>query len=266
MKNNNCDLTVTKTLQTDINHNASHILYQHFNQPDYSIVSITIRIIEKIYHRTNNPHLAMPLCRQKEVYLIRQSGTTTPYGCNDKIFSTLLLNIDTVIAMFIVIIHHLLCMMSLLMTCCQYAKTITSHSQEILFITPFKTVQFMFRNYCYRLLFKPTQTYSYHFRILQVTDFSGKDEKEKRSFRKLSFANKGIDGVNLGNILHNKLAQSIIPSYFKDQSVPIISYTYTKPIATKIFNFKLVLKDLYIDDLLIAPVLVRKSHIIQLAM
>jgi hypothetical protein len=44
-----------------------------------------IRIIEKIYHRTNNPNLATPLRRQKEDYWIRELGTATPYGCNDKI-------------------------------------------------------------------------------------------------------------------------------------------------------------------------------------
>jgi hypothetical protein len=29
-----------------------------------------------------------------------------------------------------------------------------------------------------------------------------KDEIDKRSFLKLSFLNKGLDGINLGNILH----------------------------------------------------------------
>ena len=43
--------------------------------------------------------------------------------------------------------------------------------------------------------------------ILPVTDFYKpvgikKDEIDKRSFLKLSFANKGLDGINLGNILH----------------------------------------------------------------
>jgi hypothetical protein len=32
-----------------------------------------------------------------------------------------------------------------------------------------------------------------------------KDEIDKRSFLKLSFANKGLDGINLGNILHHKV-------------------------------------------------------------
>ena len=38
------------------------------------------------------------------------------------------------------------------------------------------------------------------------------------------------------------------PPYFKDQTVPLICYTYTKPIATKIFNHKRVLCDLSTDD------------------
>ena len=67
-------------------------------------------------------------------------------------------------------------------------------------------------------------------------------------FLKLSFANKGLDGIYLGNILHHQSVKFKIPSYFKDQSVPIISYDYTIPIATKIFNYKHVLHDLNIDD------------------
>ena len=76
-----------------------------------------------------------------------------------------------------------------------------------------------------------------------------KDEIDKRSFLKLSFANKGLDGINLGNILHHKSVKSKIPPYFKDQSVPIISYVYTRPIVSKHFNYKHVLRHLNIDDL-----------------
>ena len=65
--------------------NVNDIVYQHFNQPDHSILSMRVRIIEKIYHRTNNPSLATSLRRQKEDYCIRKLGTATPYGCNDKI-------------------------------------------------------------------------------------------------------------------------------------------------------------------------------------
>ena len=52
------------------------------------------------------------------------------------------------------------------------------------------------------------------------------------------FANKGLDAINLGNILHNKYVRAMVPHDFKDQSVPIISYTYTSHISTKTFNYR----------------------------
>ena len=46
-----------------------------------------------------------------------------------------------------------------------------------------------------------------------------KDEIGKRSFLKLSFANKGLDAFSLGNILNHKSVNfKRIPPYFKDQS------------------------------------------------
>jgi hypothetical protein len=50
-----------------------------------------------------------------------------------------------------------------------------------------------------------------------------KYEIDTRSFLQLSFANNGIDAINLGNILHHKSVIYKIPPYFKKQSVPIIS-------------------------------------------
>ena len=60
---------------------------------------------------------------------------------------------------------------------------------------------------------------------------------------KIKFANKGIDYLNISNILRNKKVQKQIPPYFKDMEPPTISYTYPKPIATKIFNFNEVAKN-----------------------
>ena len=64
-----------------------------------------------------------------------------------------------------------------------------------------------------------------------------------RKFMKIKFANKGIDYLNISNILRNKKVQKQIPPYFKDMEPPTISYTYPKPIATKIFNFNEVAKN-----------------------
>ena len=58
--------------RSGIINNVNDIVYQHFNQPDHSILSMPVRIIEKIYHMTNNPNLATPLRRQKKDYWIRE--------------------------------------------------------------------------------------------------------------------------------------------------------------------------------------------------
>ena len=47
--------------RSGIIHNINDIVYQHFNQPDHSILSMRVRIIDKIYHMTYNPNLAPPL-------------------------------------------------------------------------------------------------------------------------------------------------------------------------------------------------------------
>ena len=54
-----------------------------------------VRIIEKIYHMTNNPNLATPLRRQKEDNWIRELVTAIPYGCNDKIYGIGILSAPT---------------------------------------------------------------------------------------------------------------------------------------------------------------------------
>ena len=59
--------------------------------------------------------------------------------------------------------------------------------------------------------------------------------------------------VCLGNILHHKSVRAKVPSYFKDQSVPIISYPYTSRIALTIFKHRRLLQDFSIDYITAKP-------------
>ena len=68
--------------------------------------------------------------------------------------------------------------------------------------------------------------------------FEHSNELQKRSFFNLKFTNKGIDAINISNNLHHKRAKSNIPSYFKNHSSPIVSYSYTNPVASQHFNHK----------------------------
>jgi len=65
----------------------NHARYQYFNQPNHSVLSLKVRILENIYHPTNSPQLSTPHRRKREEYWIRLLGTATPYGCNEKIES-----------------------------------------------------------------------------------------------------------------------------------------------------------------------------------
>ncbi|KAK3087812.1 hypothetical protein FSP39_010974 [Pinctada imbricata] len=44
-----------------------------------------VRILEKIYHPTNNPNLSTPFRRNREEFWIKNLNTAAPYGCNDNI-------------------------------------------------------------------------------------------------------------------------------------------------------------------------------------
>ena len=62
-------------------------VYHRFRQTDHSILSMKVRILEKILHPSNNPNLSTQVRRQKEEYWIRKLRTVMPYGCNENIDS-----------------------------------------------------------------------------------------------------------------------------------------------------------------------------------
>ena len=233
-----------------------------------------VRIIEKIYHRINNPNLATPLRRQKKDYWIRQLGTATPYDCNDKIDAIGILSSPTYRSVNVMDIFNSALRRKRSHGHRHYTSPIfynvslndllpfvqkplgIHHIRSKLFSLPLSKLHALY-NSCW--VNNVTNLNSKEYKLTAIVlDIAGhrplkpvgikKDEIDKRSFLKLSFANKGLDGINLGNILHYKSDKSKIPPYFKAQSVPIISYVYTRTIASNIFNCKHVLRDLNIDD------------------
>ena len=76
------------------------------------------------------------------------------------------------------------------------------------------------------------------FRLYKHVQTVSPEETPTRDFLKLDFRNKDIDAVNISNILNHKKMTSTIPAYFKNQSLSIISYSYSSPIAPKHFQFK----------------------------
>ena len=60
----------------------------------------------------------------------------------------------------------------------------------------------------------------------------GGNVKNNSPFLQLFFV-----AINLCNNLHHKPVSALVPPYFKDQYVPILSYSYSSPIAPKIVNY-----------------------------
>ena len=248
-----------------INNGGNQLLYKHFNSPDHSILSMKVRILEKIYHHTNNPTLSTPFRRQREDHWIRNLGTAFPYGCNDNInnvgnLTSPLTNNVNVMGLFPnnkrrrrshghrsynrPIIHDVTLMsllpyvnkplgphhirtklysvpLRVLYTLFEQAKD----SPYLDFSTPEYRLNSMIMDVAHHRLFKPPQ-------------INDNNTETCRQFLKLKFSNKGIDAVNLSNILRHKKVQSCIPEYFKSKSTPCISYKYNPTIASILFDYK----------------------------
>ena len=83
-----------------------------------------------------------------------------------------------------------------------------------------KPIYYILKDIANHRLFKPVTTH---------------ENKTKPVFIKIFYRDRGIDLINLPNILHNKKVQSLIPPYF-DATMPTVSYKYTKTISSSIFN------------------------------
>lgn len=110
----------------------------------------------------------------------------------------------------------------------------------------------MFGNHCNKLSFKLIQYNSYHFRFCKSQNFQTssywKRLNENRSCDTLFFTNGNVNAVIFDNIVHHKNNP-----LFKVQSLPNLSYSYIKSIASKDVNYKHVLWDLNTDDFKYKP-------------
>ena len=67
-------------------------------------------------------------------------------------------------------------------------------------------------------------------------DVATKAENSKKNH------NKGMDMINLSRILNSKKVMMAVPKYLRGPR-PIVSYTYTRTIAVKIFNNRKVVNE-----------------------
>ena len=249
--------------------NGKQLLYQHFDLPNHSILSMGVIVIEKIYHHTNSPNLSTYYRRELEEFWIKELGTASPYGCNDNVSSVGNLSSPSCSNINVMNLFP------------SFKRRPRSHGHR--HYTPPINNQVSFSDLL-DLIFKPFGIHQIRTKLFSISlpslntlfneclqaSYSDQSSGEYKvnsiildigncrlfkpvsssnplhtpdKFLHLKFANKGIDAININNILHHKDVTKSIPAYFKHQSAPKISYSYTRPIASKIFNYKQSLQD-----------------------
>ena len=73
-----------------------------------------------------------------------------------------------------------------------------------------------------------------------MTDDVVKGSKKVDSFMTVRYHNKGIEMLELPKILHSKSVMNTIPQFLSNRKPPRVSYSYTKTIASRVFNQKKV--------------------------
>ena len=72
---------------------------------------------------------------------------------------------------------------------------------------------------------------------------NSKRESTNKNYMNVMFHNKGMDMINFPRILNSKKVMAAVPNYLRGPP-PIVSYTYTRTIAGKIFNNRKVVNEL----------------------
>jgi hypothetical protein len=69
------------------------------------------------------------------------------------------------------------------------------------------------------------------------------------------------DYMSRWDVLKRRVGVIEIPSYFKNQSVPIVSYCYTNSIGRTFFNYKEALQDINMEEYLNNPLRIYASFV-----
>ena len=77
--------------------------------------------------------------------------------------------------------------------------------------------------------------------------------EKPKYFMKIEYFHKGIDAINLPDLLRSKLVADKVPVYFKNREPPIISYQYNNTVASKPFDFSSTLSNLNVTNYLSSP-------------
>ena len=260
--------------RSSIKKHANTFIARHFNLPGHSIEDIIIQPIEHITQKPGETEKDITIRRlDRERFWMLELATIYPYGLNDRLqhvgnisnpnvrSNTNVLNLfnhhkrrkrshgrrrnsrhTTEITLEQLRnlynghggLHRLLT--TLYSIRLPNLHKIYKECQQLIAVRQEQRFRTIVLDICSKRLFFPVRTGN-----------NGSTKPQKR-FIKIYFHNKGIDKVNLTNILHNKLVKSKVPIYFQEQDPPLVSYKYINNISKNVFNYNQILHSFDIDD------------------
>ena len=95
--------------------------------------------------------------------------------------------------------------------------------------------------------------YEYSLDTINSKRFKEEKKKVKRAPKyifPMTFRNKGLDAIKLGNVFHQEEVRSLLPALLnEDDNLPAIVYSLESTIRNKIFNYKQTVADIDTNDL-----------------
>lgn len=95
--------------------------------------------------------------------------------------------------------------------------------------------------------------YEYTLDIINTKRFKEEKKKEKQAPKfifPMTFRNKGLDAIKLGNIFRSEEVRSLLPTHLNDdENLPAVVYSLEGTIRNKIFNYKQTVADIDSEDL-----------------
>ena len=259
------------------------LLHRYFHQPGHSVDDMRVQILEKVYHRSENPTLLTLFCRTRELYWIKELGTAIPYGFSGQIkgvgtLSNISCKKTNIYSLFKkkprrkrshgkmhynnrapqpdVSTSTLVDLVNII----EKPEGVHNINTKLFCISfpqlralqefALESTNFDYSSAEYRVIAITLDIANY--RLFRPVRSDVLAEKPN-NFMKIKFFNKAVDAINLPALLQSISVTDKIPVYFKDKEPPIVSYEYTSTVARKLFNFASTLSNLNISDYLSYP-------------
>ena len=71
--------------RASIQNKGQSLLHRHFHQPNHSVDDMRVQILEKINGSLGQAKLSTLFRRDRELFWIKELGTSKPYGFNDQV-------------------------------------------------------------------------------------------------------------------------------------------------------------------------------------